>query len=942
LNGDEPQGGIPRELTNKYVEEAIFFVVNWHAASVNMRLYPPSSSMVTDTVEKARGHLEEIFKVDAIFSVSVLENSLLLNDYRLDEMEQQKAPVKSFVQWMNERGLTNLEFMSGVTLEEMSTVFEVLSAASDRDYQNLSEVLVERGVTNVTINQRVYVAISAGEDYADGVRRVSPLDTLKDELLMRYLMGKVDLGQVEDRELVDVLSDQGKVGGLLSTFIREEGSEGGILVRSQKAEEALNRLAEMVDQVEDEGLREILSDQIGGIIAEMTPREMTSMLVGEGPENLDIRRIRESVVTMLADNQLLEMVDSLIDEYQEMKTESDELETEWQKEKLRNLNELLVDVREERGEQISEAIDLSLETAGIADERDPETGRRVLSAYQLLGGPLEEEFVELAEGIDQTVSQQIRRLYAMEETELAAGMLVKLADNLKQESPRIRRFAAMLVKETLEGLEREYQLVAAGALEQRLIEDVEAEQDYAAFIPQVDAVAILARAYMQEGMSGRASDILDLLKEQAVGEHGKGQELVRHAKVVLEKLTGPAGMVDAQALLLDEDEEKRMSTVRALASLGPSALSPLVDLVKDRGQVDLRDRALEALKSAGPAGVEALLIELKAENPWYIHRNVLNVVADLKLTEAVDDVGLMVSHPDERIRREAVRSLARIGSKSSVTVVMNAANDPSPAVRRTAVRVLGMFGDSSVAPFLLDLINAQGPRGREEDQAVAEAACLALGDLRDSAHVPQLVDLLSKGGLFKKARPDEIRASACIALGTLGDQGTVPVLQRATRDPSIMVRTSAEKALRKLTGVITAAEPVSGEVTPEVEEEEEPAAPPAWPSPVQEGQPVAPELPEVESVAPGDPGELAASLPEETGPDWPVPYYPPPSFRQPASLQPEPPPQAAAPQPPPQEAGQQEGPPSQPPQEPPQAPLDGPPPFPPGPQQPPTSPAGWK
>ncbi len=879
MNGDEPLDGTQAELSDEYLEEAVFFVVNWHAATVNVRLYPPTSSMVTDTVQKAREHLETLFDEEDVFSVSVLENSLLVNDVRLEELTQQKAPIKSFVQWMNERGLTNLEFTRGVTPEEMSTVFEVLSTAAEKDHrQNLSEVLVERGVTNVTINQRVYVAISTGEDYEDGIRRASPLDALKDELLMRYLMGKVDLGSVEDKELVGVLSDPGKVGGLLSTFIREEGSEGGVLVRSQKAEEALNRLMDMVDQVEDESLRAVLSDQIGGIIAEMTPKEMTSMLTGEAPENLNIGRVRERVITMLADNQLLEMVDSLIDEYQEMKDESDELETEWQKEKLRNLNELLVEVREERGIEISDVIDQKLETAGIAEERDPETGRRVLSAYQLLGGPLEEEFVELAEGIDQTVSQQIQRLYAMEETELAAGMLEKLADNLKQDSPKIRRFAATLVKDTLEGLEREYQLVAAGALEATLIEDVEAEQDYAAYIPQVDAVAVLARAYMQEGMAGRATDILDLLKEQSREESGKGPELMKHAATVLEKLTGPEGMVDVQALLMEDDEEKRANTVRALAGLGPSALSPLVDMVKDRGQIDLRDRALEAIIEAGPVGIEALLAELKAENPWYIYRNVLNVVAELKLTEAVEEVGEMVNHPDERIRREAIRSLARIGSRDSVSVVIGAANDPSPAVRRTAVRVLGMFGDSSVAGFLLDIINAQGPRGREEDQAVVEAACLALGDLKDTAYVPQLVDLLGKGGLFKKARPDEIRAAACIALSTIGDESIVPVIEKATKDPSMMVRTSAEKALRKLTGGLTAPEPVALEEERPAEAAEAPVEAPAYrPAPHPEAAAAAPAVeapPEPAAEAPPPPVPEPLEPHAEAPPPYEAPRVP--------------------------------------------------------------------
>jgi HEAT repeat protein len=311
---------------------------------------------------------------------------------------------------------------------------------------------------------------------------------------------------------------------------------------------------------------------------------------------------------------------------------------------------------------------------------------------------------------------------------------------------------------------------------------------------------------MKIGRTEDASVMIEVLMAEGSEESGKGDELIRYASEALTTIMGPDGVIDIESLLLEENDVKRKKTVQALARLGPAALAPLVDMVKDRGQVELRDRALEAIQMAGEPGIKALLGELEKDNPWYIYRNVLNVVADLKLIEGLPQVTAMVSNPDERIRREAVRSLARIGSRDSLDAVKGAAADQSIAVRRTAVRVLGMFGDSSVALFLLDIINGQGLRGKDEDQGVIESTCLALGDLRNKEYVPQLAELLGKGGLFKKGRPDEIRAAACIALGNVGDQSAVPVLEKAAKYPSVMVRNSAEKALRRLEGEVTSPE----------------------------------------------------------------------------------------------------------------------------------------
>src|SRR5450759_3303486 len=435
-----------------------------------------------------------------------------------------------------------------------------------------------------------------------------------------------------------------------------------------------------------------------------------------------------------------------------MKDEVGELDVAWTRERLNDLNDLLMEVRTERGDVISEAIDRKLDEAGIQEERDPGTGTRVLSAYEMLGGPLEEEVVELSDGVDQTVPRQIRQLYAMEESDLAAGMLLKVAENFEASSAKVRRFATGLVKETIGGLDAEHAVDASDILRPRVVNAMRAETDYQTFENEVDSVVAMAEMYMKAGRVEEASEIIEVLNEVTAEGSGKGDALVKH---------------------------------------GPEALAPLVDMIKDRGQIELRDRALAAIQAAGEPGIKALLGELEKENPWYIYRNVLNVVADLKLTEGLPQVTEMVSSPDERIRREAVRSLARIGSRESVTSVMNAANDQSIAVRKTAVRVLGMFGDASVATYLLDIINGQGMRGKEEDQGVVEAACRALGDLHDNAYVPQLSELLSKSGLFKKGRPDEIRAAACLALGSIGEQSVMSVLERASKDQSQMVRAGA-------------------------------------------------------------------------------------------------------------------------------------------------------
>ena len=881
-------------LSPEFVRNSVMFVINAHATTVNLRLYPPTSSMVTDTLEKALESLMELFKESDTFSVSAVEKSLLINDVRLEESEQQKAPVKAFLAWMDERGLSNIEFRSRVTPNELKATFETIGEIiNDPDLRvRLADELARRGVENVLVNQRIYVAIKPGEEVGvAGGRKDTPMDALKDELLVRYLMDKVDIGEVEDQDVVEILSNPGKVGGLMSSFIAEEGDEGGILVRSKRAQDALERLSMMVTKVEDDGLKEMLSQQITSVVAEMSPREMTGVLSSHGIKAIDIDHVRGNVIKMLDDSKLMDIVDALMEEYADMQKQSGDLDSDWARERLKELNELLLEVKKgERGERVAEQSDRKLDEAGIEEERDPHTGIRVLSICQMLGGRLEEEDIDLGEGLDQAVSQQVRKLYGMEEADLAAGILLKLANNLNAGSDKVRRYTASLIKRTLEDLEPSERRLAADVLRPRVMDRISVEKDYQAYITLVDSLATVAEVYVDRGRAEEASGILELLAAQAASEGERGVEFTKYASVMLETLMGPEGIFDPKELLLEEDDEKRLNVIRALVKLGPGALAPLVGIVKDRGHLELREHALEALECAGTVGVDALLAELRKENKWYIYRNVLNVIADLKLVEAVDEVGGMVSHPDERIRREAVRSLARIGSADSLSVVLAAANDQSTAVRRTAIRVLGMFGDRGVAGQLLDIINDRGPLGKDEDKGVKEAACLALGDLHDSALTPELGELLSKGGLFRKGKPDEIRAAVCIALGNIGDQGAIPLLEKARDESSMMVSSSADKSLRKLKGKITSPEP-AGEteellVSEETATEQEAVEPLAPMFDAPKGLPaetVVPTEPETREGTTTPEGETPPPGPEiESKPPQP-PVAPPPAEPPPSS-----------------------------------------------------------
>lgn len=791
--------GLPPEL----VRNAILSVINLHAATVNMRLYPSTSSMVTETVDKARECLEETFSYSDHLSVSVVENGLLINEQRLEEIEQQKAPVRAFVEWMMEKGLTNIEFNKGVTSDEIKVLLELLAELPENRElsEKLNDELLERGVRNVSVNRRVYIAVEAGGETPYGLgRQATPLDALKDELLVRYLMGKVDVGEVGDEQVVEILSDPKKVGGLLSAFLSEEGEEGGVLVRSEGAEKTLRKIADMVSEVKDEALREKLSSSVSEVIAEMDPSQMTSILTGKAPANLDLRRVRENVIAMISDNNLLEIVDSLIDEYEEMESKVGELGSSWIRERLERLNALLLEVRgSAQTKNVVEEIDRRLDEAGIPEERDPHTGKRVLSVSHMLGGPLEEGEIDLGEGLDQTVSRQVRGLYDMGEGDLAAGSLLKLSENLESDSEKVRRYASRLLKDTLEELEPDQRLLAGAAVLSRLEQRLPEEGDYETFAHEADCISMLAEIHYRFGDVEEAVRQIGLLKEVSSDE-SRGEEIAKYASSAMEALIGQEGILDLKSIVMDEEAERRRKAIKAISKLGSELLYPLVEFMGDRGNAQIRERASECLLLAGEAGIEALVGELEKDKPWYFHRNLLQAIAEMGLTQAEEAVVRKTEHPDERVRHEALKAIANLSPRRAVELLTKATRDRSVAVRKTAIRLLGGFKDPRVSSFLLQLLEECKSGEGEAHKDLLEAICLTLGELGDRRSVGSLMEVARRGGIFRKGWPDEVRAAATMALGNIGEESAIPVLKKNLKDPAMVVRAAAERALDKFAG----------------------------------------------------------------------------------------------------------------------------------------------
>jgi HEAT repeat protein len=182
-----------------------------------------------------------------------------------------------------------------------------------------------------------------------------------------------------------------------------------------------------------------------------------------------------------------------------------------------------------------------------------------------------------------------------------------------------------------------------------------------------------------------------------------------------------------------------------------------------------------------------------ADSRWYVVRNMVLLVGASRDPSAAMSLLPALHHSDERVRREAVRSLAEIGDPRCAAVVRRALQDPDSPVRVLAVRAVARLNDRGATDELLRLVTAPGFAGR--DQAEIAAFFDTIGRIADDAAVPALERLWADRLL--RAQPLPLLLGAIRSLACMRSQASIDSLERARHSRNREVREAAEKALSR-------------------------------------------------------------------------------------------------------------------------------------------------
>ncbi|MCP3176773.1 MAG: HEAT repeat domain-containing protein [Desulfuromonadales bacterium] len=283
--------------------------------------------------------------------------------------------------------------------------------------------------------------------------------------------------------------------------------------------------------------------------------------------------------------------------------------------------------------------------------------------------------------------------------------------------------------------------------------------------------------------------------------HAQSERLSAARRQAAHQALDALGMDDVLNYLVDllcmplTTRQEQDAIITILLFYGTRVVTRIMDRLCSEKGGQARRCLTELLSRQGAEAIPILNSYLKDER-WYVKRNVVFILGEIRHPAAVPALIPLLKHEDVRVGREAIRALSRIGGPEALDILLQVAEDEDPDLRRLAFLSLGAMKEPAAVPFLLKVVQSKDFLVKKLDEK--KEAIRALGEIAAPGSWPHLLEVLHRKKFWKRSRYNDLRAAAAGALASFPVPEVLEALEAATEDPAQQVARAAVLSLKQL------------------------------------------------------------------------------------------------------------------------------------------------
>ncbi len=328
---------------------------------------------------------------------------------------------------------------------------------------------------------------------------------------------------------------------------------------------------------------------------------------------------------------------------------------------------------------------------------------------------------------------------------------------------------------------------------ERLIAQLETERDPLSY--NDTAVRVVEKAAFYQGFENfspiiRALNIFTAAQDLAIEMPDNIRSI---AKKRLEELLTDQLLTHLIETLGTDDEEERESIEKILHQVGEHAHVLLISSLISTTDTKLRRNIYNIIVGIG----EPLRAEITSrlhDDLWFAVRQMVSLLGELGGEESLDTLEEIYDHPDARVKKEIMKSLARIPSDRSLVILLKGLKNKDKSIQANSVISLSILKNPEAVKPLGTVVAKRDLL--HENEELRKEAVKALGVIADISGVPYLKKVMHAKSKLASGVTDGIKTYAATALGKIGGEEAQKVLEKALKKNKGNVQHACKLALK--------------------------------------------------------------------------------------------------------------------------------------------------
>jgi hypothetical protein len=371
----------------------------------------------------------------------------------------------------------------------------------------------------------------------------------------------------------------------------------------------------------------------------------------------------------------------------------------------------------------------------------------------------------------------------------------RLTELLKEEDELVELEPEELAGDYLPGATMAFQKEASEVVTiDVLLARIEKETDPAAYRGHIVEFSRFLLAEPPERKLEYAARAISVLVRHVEAPPGENREIAGLAGVGIKELASDELIDHYIGLLKKPGVRGRRETETILAALGEKSVHPLLQTLAEEKDLLVRKTIVAIIVRIGRIAVPTILENL-GDSRWYMVRNMVTILGSLDMPDLVPYITATLSHADLRVKKEAIKALARTDHPSSVTTLCELCFFPVETVALAATAALASKKESAAAVALFR--RATDRKYLYPNYRLAHEAIDSLRAIGTDDAVIALEEILSLNAFWKTEKFQAMKSHALRSISMIRGERAAETLQRVLRTGDLHLRTEAERILKR-------------------------------------------------------------------------------------------------------------------------------------------------